>query len=187
VSKTTTRLARVYAYAVLLLSLLLLIWSLLTHIYALCGYPGPYLVFGRGLVATSIAATFSSIPFCKDRIWWSRQIKLCPKWMWRSALGIGMYQLVLLTVKFFLLPSGDPIADKTLVFSAWPMAFFAISFCIVYSALFASNSIGIDLTKRARTSAICAAVCVCLFVANRAGYISHLQNALHATQQKDIN
>jgi hypothetical protein len=168
--------ARGFAFSVLLLDLLLLTWSLLLHVEALIGNGKPYALLNERLFAGSIAAVFLSVAFVKDNIRWTTEIKRCPTWMWRSALGLALYQFLVLGLKFFVFPDGTPAGEQLLVWSAWPIGFDAISFCIVYSALWSGAVSDSELVRRARNSGILAIVIVVVIVANRAGYLAHIHD-----------
>lgn len=164
-----------YAYVRLLLVLeaMLFAASLLLHVSVLAGATRPSGEYGlllfRGTVVVGVAAT----PFIKDGLSWKEQIKRCPRWMWKAALTLGVYALFILCLQT-IFTEDVPLLDRgALTVSGFPLAFDAISFCILYSVLRAGYLDKREIVRRVLISAIWIFLGVVTLLTYRAGYLRH--------------
>jgi hypothetical protein len=162
------RLAYGYVRLLLALELLLFTGSFLFHVSAfLLGRTVAYDEYGLALFR---AAVFVGIPvaaFVKDGLLWVDQIKVCPKWMWKGSLMVGVYGL--LTIFF---PQADlSLPDRILTVTGFPLGFEAISICILYSVLRRDYLEKEELARRVLYSILSAATIVTAALLYRAGYL----------------
>jgi hypothetical protein len=163
-----------YAYVRLLLALELLLFtaSLLLHLSVFVGAKTPYAVYGvmlfRGTVIVGVAVT----AFIKDGLTWMDQIKSCPRWMWKGALTLGVYGLLIVCLQM-IFPQGPSLSDQSLTVSGFPLGFDAIYLCILYSVLWAGYLDKSEVLRRTLHSVILVALGVIGFAAYRAGYLHH--------------
>lgn len=165
----TLLLRAAYGYVVILaaLELLLLLASLLLHLSVLAGAESPYANYGLEVFRTAIVVGIPVFAFIKD--FWVDQIKNCPKWMWRTALGLGIYALVTMLllfspVKFWELP---------MTLSGVPLGFEAVSICVLYPVVVQRYSSEQDITRRALHSVGMVAIMTVVLLAYQAGYLRH--------------
>src|SRR5438105_14130591 len=93
------RLAYVYIGALLALQVLLFAASLLLHLSVFISGPNEaYAKFGPSLFRASVFVGSPLIAFVRNGMW-TDQIKSCPKWMWKGALGLGVYSLLIVSVQ----------------------------------------------------------------------------------------
>jgi hypothetical protein len=69
----------------------------------------------------------------KDGLRWKDQVKSCPEWMWKAALGLWAYGFVVFILKVVFPAAPSPIGDPMVV-SSFPLGFDAITICILYAA-----------------------------------------------------
>ena len=152
-----------YAYVQLLFALELLFFalSLVLHVSVILGMKGPYAEYGAPLFGVSVLVGCSVPVFAKDGRW-KDQIKRCPKRMWRTALILGGYGLL-------MVPIG--VLSESWAFSGASIAFDAISICLLYPVLWTDYLAPSEVKAKALRSAMFLALITAAFIANRAGYL----------------
>src|SRR5271170_6778832 len=128
------RLAYAYVRLLLALELLLLSGSLLVHLSVAIGTNKLYAAYGLILFRGAVIVGIPTVSFVKDSLKWKDQVKSCPEWMWKGSLMLGVYA-IFITCLQAIFPAGDSFSEQTLTISGVPLAFEAISFCILYSVL----------------------------------------------------
>ena len=89
-------------------------------------------VLFRGAVIVGIPVT----AFIKDGVRRIDQIKSCPRWMWKGALILGIYGPLTLVLQLVCFGQGSSFeVNPTFMTSGFPLAFEAISICILYAVL----------------------------------------------------
>jgi drug/metabolite transporter (DMT)-like permease len=170
------RLAYTYVGLLLVVELLLFISSLLLHLSVLIGARAPFAEYGlmlfRGTVIVGVPAT----AFIKDSLRWRDQIKSCSKWMWKTALGAGIYGLFIFCLQAILAPKHASLSDMALTLSGIPLGFDAITFCILYSVLWRDYLEQSEVARRTLHSVLFVVFGVAMFLAYRAGYLHHPKN-----------
>jgi hypothetical protein len=73
-------------------------------------------------------------------------------------------------------PHGPSLFDRNLIVSGFPLAFDAISLCILSSVLWSGYLERAEVTRRAMYSAAIVSLGVAVFLAYRAGYLRHPKN-----------
>jgi hypothetical protein len=166
-----------YAYVSLLLAVesLLFISSLLLHLSVLLGARGLFAESGVFLFRITFIAGISVIAFIKDPPGWTDQLKTCPHWMWKGALTLGLYSLVVLCLQAFF-PEGVTFSEQALAVSGFPLGFDAIAFCIIYSVLWSGHLTQSDVAKGAARSLLMNFLGLVAFISYRAGYLHHPNN-----------
>jgi|SRR5271165_104558 len=165
------RLAYAYVGLLFLLGTLLFTASLLLHVTLfMVGSPKIYAEYGLMLFRGGVVVEIPVFAFLKDGLRWMDQIKSCPKWMWRTALAIGLYSLLT-----FFFPQDAPLSESPLILSGFPLGFEAIALCILYSVLWSGYLEKPVVVRRALHSIIIVAVVVTAILAYRAGYLGHPQ------------
>jgi|tagenome__1003787_1003787.scaffolds.fasta_scaffold20327263_1 hypothetical protein len=161
------RLAYVYVGVHLALLVLLFAASLLLHLSLFISGPNEaYAKFGPSLFRASVFVGSPVMAFVRNGMW-TDQIKSCPKWMWKGALGLGVYSLLIACVQMFF--SARPIVEQITI-SGFPLAFDAIFVCILYSVLWADYLQKSELVLRTLESIAFVILIVVLFLGYRAGY-----------------
>lgn len=163
------RIARAYLLLLLSAEFVLFALSLLLHTGAFLGRRNLITEFGPFLFRCAVLVGILSVPFVKDSLRWTHQIKKSPEWMWKSALTIGVYVIVVMCLQLLLFPQGSTLTDQTLVVSGFPLAFDAISICILWTALRSDFFKSEELAKRAGISVAGIALSIVAFIAYRAG------------------
>ena len=79
-----------------------------------------------------------------------------------------MYSLLIVSVQMFF--SASPFVEQALTISGFPLAFDAISVCVLHSVLWADYLQKSELVRRALESIAFLIVIVVLFLGYRAGY-----------------
>jgi hypothetical protein len=167
------RCAYVYVRLLLALAILLFAASLLMHLSVLMGAEGPYTDYGGILFAGAVIAGIPTAAFQKSANIWKNEIKTCPGWMRNTFVIFGVYGLVVLCLQLIIFSNGDPLPRQALTVSAIPLALNALSVCILYSNIRSGFVDKSELVRRARNSAIIAALGVTIFLAYRVGYLHH--------------
>ena len=93
--------------------------------------------------------------------------------MWKRALGLGAYALIVFCLLIFAFPDSDPLVVEGLVDSAYNMGFTAISVCILYTALWTGTVEDSQLIRMARNSTIFICLTGASLLANRAALFPH--------------
>jgi hypothetical protein len=163
-----------YAYISLLLVLesVLFISSLLLHLSVLLGTRGLFAESGAVLFRGTFIVGIPVIAFIKDSLRWRDQLRTCPTWMWKAALALGVYSLVVLCLQAFF-PEGASFSEQALAVSGFPLGFDAIAFCIIYSVLWSGYLTKSDVAKGAGKSLLMVFLGIVAFLAYRAGYLRH--------------
>jgi hypothetical protein len=168
------RLAYAYVRLLLVLEVLLFTLSLWLHVSVIIGAKKPFAEFGAELLSGTAVVWIPVAAFVKDGLRWRNQIKTCPGWVWRAALAMGAYGLVILCLQA-IFPEGASISDQALTVSGFPLGFDAISLCIIYSVLWSGFLTKSEVAKRTRNSLLMVALGLIAFLAYRAGYWPHLK------------
>ena len=163
------RLARSYGIIVFVCNLLVVSCALVLHLGLLMVRTS----VSTGLVGlvfqSSVLAGIAATAFMKNGLKWKEQIKTCPQWMWRPALGLGLYALFICCLEL-IFPPGPAFDDRALTLSAFPMAGAAISSCVVYSALRSTYVERRELPKMAGISLGLLAFMGLLYLIHRGGF-----------------
>ena len=166
------RLAYAYVRTLLVLEALLFAASLLLHLSVFIRGPNQaYAEFGLPLFRATVIVGVPVIAFVRDRAW-KNQIKSCPKWMWKGALIVGVYALLIAGAQM-IFSGGASFSEDALAVSGFPLGLDAISVCILHSVLW-SNYLGqSEVVRRAMHSVALVALGLIVFLAYRAGYFHH--------------
>jgi hypothetical protein len=168
----TARSAYAYVSLLLVLESLLFVASLSLHLSVLLGVRGLFAEFGAALFRGTFIVGIPVIAFIKDSLRWREQLKTCPKWMWKAALTLGVYGLVVLFLQVFF-PEGASFSEQALAVSGFPLGFDAIALCIIYSVLWSGYLMKSDIAKGAGKSLLMVLLGIVAFLAYRAGYLRH--------------
>lgn len=169
------RLAYAYVRFLLVLETLLFTLSLLLHLSVLAGARRPFAELGAILFRGTFIVGIPVIAFIKDGLRWRDQLKTCPGWMWKAALTLGMYGLVVLCLQAFF-PEGASFSEQALAISGFPLSFDAIALCIIYSVLWSGYLTKSEVAKRTGKSSLMVLFGVVAFLAYHAGYLRHPKN-----------
>jgi hypothetical protein len=169
------RLAHAYIYLLLVLELLLLIALLVVHASVLMGATELYVEFGKALFIGTVLGAIPTFSYIKNAHNWKDEIKYCPKWMWKSALLFQGYGVLVLIVHLIALTDGNHLFGPSLSFSALPLGFSAISFCILFVVVRTDALDDSELIKRTRESILFIAICVLSYLGNQIIDIYHLK------------
>jgi hypothetical protein len=162
----TTRIAYTYIRVLLFFEFLLFALSLLLHIREFIVGVNGYERYGTELFRAAVFVGLCVPPFMKDSLRWVEQIRTCPRWMWRAALILGAYVILIAVLQLV----GFHFA---LVISGFPMGFEAIGCCILYSVLWRPIFTDSQVVQRARNSVLFVSFIAVMFLAYRAGYLPH--------------
>lgn len=158
-----------YVRALLVLETLLFAASLLLHLSVFITGPNQaYAKFGLSLFRATVIVGVPVIAFVRDGLW-KNQIKSCPKWMWKGALAVGVYALLIACLQIFF--SEGTFSEQALTVSGFPLAFDAISLCILHSVLWSDYLDKAEVVRRAMHSVAFVTLGVIVFLAYRAGYL----------------
>jgi hypothetical protein len=171
----TARVAYAYVSLLLALEALLFISSLSLHLSVLLGTRGLFAEFGAALFRGTFIVGIPVIALIKDSLRWRDQLRTCPSWMWRAALTLGVYSLVVLCLQA-VFPVGASFSEQALAVSGFPLGFDAIALCIIYSVLWSGYLTKSDVAKGARKSVLMVFWGLVAFLAYRAGYLRHPKN-----------
>jgi len=140
-----------YAYAriLLVLTAILFALSLVLHLGVLFHVSQDWSKFVPWLFRLTVSANMLVPIFSKDYLRWMDQVKACPKWLWKSAVGVALYSMSTFVV---LMLSGD-MALWNYTSSGFPLGFDALSFCIIYAAIFKNYLSGPEVSRKALYSA----------------------------------
>ena len=168
-----TRIAKSYVFVLFTLEGLLFGCSLILHFTIfLLGVSQEYERYTHSLLSATILLAIPASAFIKDSLRWVAQIRKSPTWMWRTALGIGIYTIVLLLVQW-VIPHNSLDNPMPLAFTAYGAAFGAISCCVLFPVLRRGIFNDAQIIQRFRTSVIFIGIVFAVVVADRAGYIPH--------------
>jgi hypothetical protein len=170
-----TRFAYAYVSLLLVLEALLFISSLLLHLSVLLGTRALFVEFGAALFRGTFIVGIPVIAFIKDSLRWREQVRTCPRWMWKAALMLGVYSLIVLCLQAFF-PEGASFSEQALAVSGFPLGFDAIAFCIIYSVLWSGYLTKSDVAKGAGKSLLMVFLGLIAFLGYRAGYLHHPKN-----------
>lgn len=169
-----TRIAFAYVRVLLALNVMLLASSSLLHVSVLMGAETPYARYGQSLFGAAVFVGISVPAFLKNPLRWVDQIKTCPRWMWRTALGLGLYAMSTFLLQA-LFPQGS-FRDDAVMFSGVPLAFDAINSCVLFSVLRRGYLEDSQVTESARNSVIFMLIVAAMFLADHAGYLPRPNN-----------
>jgi hypothetical protein len=169
------RLANAYVRFLLVLEALLFALSLLLHLSVLLGAKELFAEFGAVLFRGTFIVGILVIAFIKDGLRWRDQLKTCPRWMWKTALALGLYGLVVLCLQA-IFSEGASFSEQALTVSGFPLGFDAIALCIIYSVLWSSYLTKSEVAKGAGKSLLMLSLGLTAFLAYRAGYLRHPKN-----------
>ncbi len=170
-SALIARLAYVYVRSLLLFEVLLFSASLLLHLSVFITGPNEsYAKFGLPLFRATVIVGVPVIAFAKDGAW-KNQIKSCPKWMWKGALGLGVYAVLIAGAQTIF--SEGTFFEQALTVSGFPLGFDAISLCVLHSVLWSDYLEKSEVVRRAMHSVAFVTLGVIVFLAYRAGYLHH--------------
>jgi hypothetical protein len=166
------RLTYIYVRSLLVLEVLLFAASLLLHLSVfILGTNEAYAKYGLPLFRGTVIVGVPVIAFAKDGMW-KNQIKSCPKWMWKGALILGVYALLIACVQT-IFSQGTSFSEQALTVSGFPLGFDAISLCILHSVLWSDYLEKSEVVRRATHSVAFVTLGVIVFLAYRAGYLHH--------------
>jgi hypothetical protein len=169
------RLAYAYVRFLLVLEALLFTLSLLLHLSVLVGARGPFAELGAMLFRGTFTVGIPVFAFIKDGIRWRDQLKTCPGWMWKAALTLGVYGLVVLCLQA-IFPEGASFSEQALAVSGFPLGFDAIALCIIYSVLWSGYLTKSEVAKGTGKSLLMVLFGLVAFLAYHAGYLRHPKN-----------
>jgi hypothetical protein len=165
------RLTYAYVGALFVLATLLFAASLLLHLSVfVTGTNEFYTRFGLLLFRATVIVGIAVMAFAKDERW-KDQIKSCPQWMWKGALSLGAYTLLITCALTFV--SRGTFSDQALILSAIPLAFYAIFVCLLHSVLWTDYLQQSEVVSRAVHSVVFVTLGMIIFLAYRAGYLHH--------------
>ncbi len=153
-------LARAYAFLLLAITGLLFSVSFVIHGFVLISGPSNQANFDPSVFKYSVFVGIASCGFMKNGLTWTQQVKCCPAWMWRSAFGLGLYTIGIAAL-VMILSQGSSFS---IVFSAFPLASNAISFCLLYAVLWCRYLDEAQLAKAAGVSVTMVAVMAAVFL-----------------------
>ena len=166
------RLAYAYVRTLLVLETLLFAASVLLHLSVFITGPNQsYTKFGLPLFRATVIVGVPVIAFVRDGLW-KNQIKSCPRWMWRGALIVAVYAL-LITVAQMIFSGGASFSEDALAVTGFPLGFDVISLCILHSVLWSDYLEKSEIVRRAMHSVALVALGLIVFLAYRAGYLHH--------------
>jgi hypothetical protein len=157
------------------LEALLFTSSLFLHVSVIIGAKKPFAQFGGILSTGTVIVGILAAAFVKDGLRWTDQIKTCPGWMWRAALAIGAYDIVVLCAEA-VFPEGHSFSEQTLTLSGFPLGFDAISLCILYSVLRSGYLTKSEVAKRIRNTLLLLAYVLVTFLVYRSGYLRQMKS-----------
>jgi hypothetical protein len=170
--KLAARFAYTYVRLLLILEALLFALTLFLHLSVLLRASGLFAEFGavsfRGAVIVWIAVS----AFIKDGLRWTDQLKACPRWMWKTALVLGVYSLFVVCLQA-IFPEGASFSEQALAVSGFPLGFNAIALCIIYSVLWSGYLTKSEVAQGAGKSLLMISLALIAFYAYRAGYLRH--------------
>lgn len=165
------RLAQVYVRTLFMVEVLLFAASLLLHLSVfIVGQTQAYAKFGMPLFRATVIIGIPVTAFVVDGNWLN-QIKICPKWMWKGSLTIGIYALLITCVQTVF--SEGAFFEQALAVSGLPLGFDAISICVLNSVRRPDYLKQSEIVRRALHSVVFAALGVIVFLAYHAGYLHH--------------
>ena len=153
------------------LETLLFAASLLLHLSVFITGPNEsYARYGLPLFRATVIVGIPATAFVKDGLW-KDQIKSCPKWLWKGALTLGVYALLIACAQTIF--SEGTLFEQTLTVSGVPLGFDAISLCVLYSVLWSDYLEKSEVVRRAMHSVALVTLGLIVFLAYRAGYFQH--------------
>jgi hypothetical protein len=107
--------------------------------------------YTHDLFVAGVLVGICAVAFVENSLKWMAQIKRCPKWMWRTALGTGIYAMSLVLV-LWIVSHHSPV--NPIAFSAYGAAFAAISFCLLFPVVAREMFDHSQVVERSRNSLI---------------------------------
>ena len=160
-----------YVRVLFVLEILLFTASLLLHLNVIVmGHNEIYTKYGLLLFRGAVIIGIPTTTFIKESLQWVDQIQSCPKWMWMTALLLGLYAILIACLQV-ISPDSPSLLDKNLIVSGFPLAFDAISLCILSSVLWYGYLERSEVIRRAILSASIVTFGAAVFLAYRAGYL----------------
>jgi hypothetical protein len=89
------RLAYAYVSLLIIFELSTIVLMAALHVIVIVGVTAPCTGCGAILFNVSLVLGFPAAAFLRYSHEWMKRIKSCPAWMWKTALGLGAYSLVL--------------------------------------------------------------------------------------------
>jgi hypothetical protein len=160
------------------LEILLFVASLLLHLSVLVIGPNEaYTKYGQSVFRGTVNVGVPITAFVSGT--WRDQIETCPRWMWKGALVLGAYVLLMTCAQMLL--SVNVFSEEARMISGFPLPFDAISLCILHSVLWSDYLDKSEVVRRAGYSAAVATFGLILFLAYGAGYLHPPKNnVIHA-------
>jgi hypothetical protein len=143
--------------------------SFLIHVSVLAGATNMFKAYGHILSFTSILIWVLVAAFIKDSPRWTDQIKICPIWMRKTTLVLGVYILSITCLQLIVVG----MDEQSLLESCIPLGVDAFAVCIIYSVLYAGYLGRSELLRRTVGSLAMAALIVITLLAYHAGYLPH--------------
>jgi hypothetical protein len=140
-----------YAYAriLLVLTAILFALALVLHLGVLFHVNQSWLKFIPWMFHLIVFVNLLVTPFLRDHLRWMDQVKACPKWLWKSALGAALYSFSTFVVLMF---SGN-MSLWNYASTGFPLGFDALCFCIIYAAICKNYLSGPEVSRKALYSA----------------------------------
>lgn len=172
---TITRIARGYVSVLAALEVPLIGAIALLHLCVIMGVKQPSIEYGAWLFRVSVVLALPAAAFIRDSARWMDQVKSCPAWIWKTALGLALYSAAILLLQMIF--SDDPsFSDHTLMMSGFPIGFNAMVVCIVYPVLRSNYLEDAELIRRVGASIAMVTVCALTLLAYQAGCLRHAKS-----------
>ena len=170
-----------YIKFLFVVELILFAASVCLHVLTMIvGMNAAFQHYGLPLFRGAIVMSIPTVALTKDGMW-QDQIRRCPIWMWKSALGIGLYSLFIACVQVIFAGNAS-FSEQTLAISGFPLGFEAISLCVIYSVLWSDYLQDTDIVQLATHSALFLILGTIALWAYRGGYLhrlARLSTSLH--------
>lgn len=153
----------VHAYIRVLFALELLLFAASVSLHGAVFFIGAtehFVQYSEILFRAAVLIGMLVFAFIKDGLRWVEQIKSCPMWMWKGSLIAGIYAILIAV-----------FAPVTVTLTGFPIAFEAISICILYSVLSKGYLKKSELVRRSLHSVVMAALICSVILSYRAGYL----------------
>lgn len=164
------RLANVYIRFLLLAQLVFLGLSLSVLAGTLLSTNPIFAEHGKYLLDCVFVAFVPAVSVAEEKNIWKNEFRRCPKWLRTASLTLMGYGVLVACAQAVLLKQ-RPLEDQPLFASGVSLVLESMSFCILYSLLWAAPSGGSDLVKRVRFSIITLTICLAFIVAAQLGYL----------------
>ena len=165
-----TRLARAYSIFLFSAQIVLFVVCLVVHVYVFAVVDERAFNIAKFLWAACIILMLPAMAFIKDSPRWMQQLKACPVWMCRIALGVWAYGFVIFFLRLLFPVVSEPMSDP-LVLSGIPLGFEAITICLLYAALWRGYLNESELNKSAGLSLAFAFFVIVIFGTYKAGFL----------------